>query len=551
MKKANIRFSIILALAVVSALVSCSKGDAPLGAFRVSATIASDTKLEYSVADAAITPAWKVGDEVFGYDDKGSVFTFTVNSVSEGKAILDVGEYQPGQAKYLYAVYYPGKGVADIEDEAIAVDLSSQSGILNADFPLIMTSTGRIQNNEVSLNFSCSSSILALKQFKVKAGERITSVKITGVTVDGEINSVHGMMDVIASESTGTVTVATDLTADADGVAEGPVFLSVLPSKDTRIGIVAVAENGTEYATSTLIAGVDVEEGNYYYVSKNMGEAVAEIVETGEKFATINNAFERANESTVPVTIKLDKNVTVTDTILLKNALNCLTYIDFNGYKISASLKGKAILNIKSDVVLEDNSPEGDGGLENTYANAESRAIYMRYDKISVTINGGVYASKADDGVAYFRGISSKIVVNGGKFINKRTAGGEAFYIYGSTGISGTINGGSFIDVNGGNAQAIRSGNGAQIKIYGGYFHNGSSTGDVLGQATATGFVGNVYGGFFNKEINSTYIATGCEGKATSFTYEGRTYSYFVNDPSESKDGNATTVTDGDTSGWY
>lgn len=548
MKTFDFKLCIIATFAALAALTSCSKGDAPLGTFRVSATIASDTKLEYSVADAAITPAWKVGDEVFGYDDKGYEFTFTVSSVTDGKATMNIGEYEPGGAKVLYAVYYPGKSVSDIVDEAIAIDLSSQNGVLNSDFPLIMTATGRIRDNAVSFAFVNSSAVLSIKQLKVKAGATVDKIKISGVVCAGEINSIHGMMDVIGSDDKGTVIVNTDLTADASGLINTSLFVSVLPTAAARLGIMAVLDDGTEYATSSLIGSADIEAGNYYYVSKNMGEAVAEIVETGEKFATIHNAFERANESTVPVTIKLDKNVAVTDTILLKNASNCLTYIDFNGYKISASLKGKAILNIKSDVVLEDNSPEGDGGLENTYANTESRAIYMRYDKTSVTINGGVYASKADDGVAYFRGISSKIVVNGGKFINNRAKGGEAFYIYGSTGISGTINGGTFIDVNGGSAQAIRSGNGAQIKVYGGYFHNGTSTGAVLGQATETGFVGNVYGGFFNKEIKSTYIATGYCGASTSVVKDGLTYAYVV-EPNKSSD--SITVTDGDTSGWY
>jgi len=337
----------------------------------------------------------------------------------------------------------------------------------------------------------------------------------------------HGMMDLIPDDAVSSVTVATDLTADANGFISTPLYISVMPTPGAAIGLKAYSDKGEEYATLSMISSADIEAANYYYLSKKMGIAVAEIVETGELFASIHSAIERSNASLTPVTVKLRSDITVKDSIIVKNE-NCLTTIDFNGYTITGNLMGAPVLRVKSDLTLNDSSAGGNGGIVNTYANVNSRAIYVLWNSQLLTINGGTYSSKADTGVIYYRGISSKIVINGGKFINNRATGGSAVYIYGSTSISGVINGGTFICNNGGSGNAVRSANKAKVTINGGYFHNGTSSGQSVGQASTAGITGNVYGGYFNKALPAEYIATGHTGKAVSVEHDGLTYSYMV-----------------------
>jgi len=528
MKSIKTFFGIFAALAAIAASNSCTLEQQQAASFQISATIdAAATRLGFEAGDASLTPSWKVGDELFGYDDKGAKFTFTVTSVAGQEAVVDAGGYTPGNAQFIYATCYPGKSVADIANESLPVDLSSQNGLLGDGFPMILTATGRIRDGKVALSFRAATAVVGIRQIKVGAGEKIAKVVVTGVRATGVVSSDHGMMDLIPDDAVSSVTVATDLTADANGFISTPLYISVMPTPGAAIGLKAYSDKGEEYATLSMISSADIEAANYYYLSKKMGIAVAEIVETGELFASIHSAIERSNASLTPVTVKLRSDITVKDSIIVKNE-NCLTTIDFNGYTITGNLMGAPVLRVKSDLTLNDSSAGGNGGIVNTYANVNSRAIYVLWNSQLLTINGGTYSSKADTGVIYYRGISSKIVINGGKFINNRATGGSAVYIYGSTSISGVINGGTFICNNGGSGNAVRSANKAKVTINGGYFHNGTSSGQSVGQASTAGITGNVYGGYFNKALPAEYIATGHTGKAVSVEHDGLTYSYMV-----------------------
>lgn len=505
----------ILAAFAVIATASCNIMDNPAEGFSVNATIegVSSTKLDYQENADGIKPEWKVGDCIFGYDDCGREFSFSISSVTDGTATVNTGDYTPGTAKFLYAAYYPGKGVSDIVEEAVAVDLSSQSGTLDTDFPLIMTATGRIRGGNVSLAFKVESAIIGIRQIKVPGDAGISRLVVTGVRTSGEINSIHGMTEVAPDKETGSVEVAYN---------GAPVFISVLPAPDAQIGLTAIADDGTEYAVQTSIPETTIEAGNYYYTSKEMGECVAEIIETGELFADIHQAVERVNSSKLDsVTLKLRKEVSITDSLVLENGNGCLIKIDFNGHTITGGAEGHNLIRVRNNAVFEDNSPEGDGGVSVTIANKYTRAVYFNWNDCYLHVKGGRYSSRSESGVFYFRGMHSEIIFYGGTVENTRSAGGSAVYIYGSTGIGGTINGGVFINRNGGTYAAISNNASAELEVNGGYFHNGTSTGKPVTNAI-------VSKGYFNKAIEADMLASGSSCTPETTVHEGLTYNYTV-----------------------
>ncbi len=97
-----------------------------------------DILVAHDVIDNIVTPKWVEGDEIFGYDGTGT-FTFTVTAVDDsGVATFKAGDYTPTDGTTLHAVYYPGKDADDFTSGELAVDLTSQNGVLDGTAPAIM-----------------------------------------------------------------------------------------------------------------------------------------------------------------------------------------------------------------------------------------------------------------------------------------------------------------------------------------------------------------------------------------------------------------------------
>ena len=118
----------LLLFAALFCAVSCQHGldngqDLSNG-LKVEAVISQfgDTRVDYIPQNSEepyyIDAVWHVGDVIFGFDDQGQKFDFTVESVAAGVATLNIGSYVPGAATTLHAIYYPGKSSTDLEGES-------------------------------------------------------------------------------------------------------------------------------------------------------------------------------------------------------------------------------------------------------------------------------------------------------------------------------------------------------------------------------------------------------------------------------------------------
>ena len=422
--------------ALFVAAVSCQKSQ-PVdnGVLRVTATIEKSaiSRVSYETEGTSVKPSWDIDDEIFGYDSNGGTFTFTVTGIGEnGSAIIDPGAYSPKPGTNLYAVYYPGKGVGDLDEGEIRVDLSSQTGTLDTSSPLIMCATGSVVNGaggpEVSLKFYNQMAIVGVKQFKVKPGDAIASLTLKGVQPRGAVRKGSSGFGFVPDEgaSQAAINFKQPLKADGSGLVDEPQYFVVAPQRDAEILLYANGSSET-YVNLTDISTFDIVAGNYYYMSKKMGEGKVEIPELGTEFPSVAKAISAIEKSISTCTIRLLGDC-AEDTLTLNRPAK--TIIDLNGHTLltSITISGKAEICDSSD---------GSGQMGLPTSKSPDGDIYGRNISLTagseLTINGGTFTGRTVSPSSYdwiqiinCNGSSSsrvKLTINKGNFIGKSQAG--------------------------------------------------------------------------------------------------------------------------------
>lgn len=488
--------------ATLLAAVSCQKSDSPAsGVFKVNATIADPvaSRVSYDVGEISVKPSWSEGDEIFGYDSEGKTFTFTVTEVNkQGGAVIDAGAYAPQAGTRLYAVYYPGKGVEDIIGEEIEVDLSSQTGKLDESSPLIMCATGSVvsegDGTQVSLNFHNQTAIVGMKQFKVDPGTQVTGLTLHGVITKGKITSGSGGFGFIPDEETAKseILFSPALLADAAGVVSVPQYFIVAPQRDAEIIVYAESSSNT-FVNLTDISTFDIVAGNYYYMTKKMGEGKVEVPELGMVFPSVAKAISTIENTDTPCTIRLLADCPE-DTLTLSRPAK--TTIDLNGHTFLTSI------TISGKVEINDSSPEGSGGMGLPTVKSSDGDVYGRNIFLTagseLTINGGTFKGRTSSPSSYDHiqiincsGTSServKVTVNKANFIGRSQAG-----IMLVTQADVVINDGDF-QSSGTYGRNFRIRAGGKVTINGGTYYSDvtnviqfSSNADSNSSATVTG----------------------------------------------------------------
>lgn len=282
----------ILAISIIALLAaSCQKEELypQEEAFSATAVICGSvaTKVDYNSDPESnvITQRWSVGDEVFGYDDSGQSFTFEVTSINEssGKATFSLNGYEPKGATKAYAVFYPGKSGFGA-DGTLGVDLSSQNGILSAETPVLMCATSEIKGNNVEFSFRNQAAVIEVKKFQIEPGKTVSSFEIGGLVATGKFEVVDGEMALVPSTQPGTISASVNLTADADGIVDVPVFFVALETRNANI-TVAAKSGSTTYDNANSIPVTDVEAGHLYYMSKRLAQVAQVGTATYSSFA--------------------------------------------------------------------------------------------------------------------------------------------------------------------------------------------------------------------------------------------------------------------------
>ena len=366
---------LLFALCAVVALASCQKanetGIAPeQSSLKVTAVIADNaTKVDYDVIDNIVTPKWVEGDEIFGYDGTGT-FTFTVTAVDDsGVATFKAGDYTPTDGTTLHAVYYPGKDADDFTSGELAVDLTSQNGVLDGTAPAIMCATATVQGGEVSFKFLNQTAIIGVKKFQTNPNELINTFKASGLVATGTIKVVGEALALVPDTTPADMTIACNYAADATtGMYENPVYFIAMPTESAAIDIKATSSKGTEgiYSTPTAV-NANILAGNYYYMSKKLAsEHVARYSNDGGTTWTYTESLADAisgiatKKAKTNGKVELLKDVAQNEkiTISLKNFS-----FDGNGHTITAaSLTGAQTFAVdSSDISFENVKISGPG----------------------------------------------------------------------------------------------------------------------------------------------------------------------------------------------
>lgn len=364
MKKIS-RFVSILAILLFA--VSCQNSDIDggqtidNGKLNLTATIVSPdaTRVTYDVDNASthtITPSWTVGDEIIGWDDQGETFTFSVAAVDgSGRATLDAGSYVPGAATKLYAIYSPDNVEGDIAGGKLSVNLGTQSGVLDDDSPVLMCATAEITAGSASLSFENQTAIIGVTKFKLPAAATVTSISVDGLITSGTFEVDGGGNLVLTPDTTPATATAAGSWATGEGnICETAVYFATLPTAGANI-VLNANDGAKDYANLSAIATTNIVAGNYYYMSKNLASAVADV--NGVKYVTFGDAWAAANAATSPVTITLLEDCSAAAASVLDDTASGTgaVTLDLNGKTLSTEYQIE-IKNGRSLTVTDNSS---------------------------------------------------------------------------------------------------------------------------------------------------------------------------------------------------
>ncbi|MBQ7575613.1 MAG: hypothetical protein IJT26_03685 [Bacteroidales bacterium] len=539
-------FTLILGVALIASMHSCktieeNNGQIVEKKLKITAVIDGkmETRVSYNVDNTAntITPAWEVGDEVFGFDSNSNTFTISVTATGEEGATLEPdGSYSPTEGTTVYAIYAPGYSVSDLNDNTLSVNLAAQGGVLNASTPALMCATGSVNaDNELELHFANQTAIIGVKKFQlngVTAATNVTSMSVNGVITTGMFQVNDGVLELVPGTETGSITATHPnggWATDANGICEAGVYFAAMPTTEApEITLNAVA-GGIKYANVSAITASTMEPGKYYYMSKKLGGAVADV--DGVPYLTIDEAFAVAKKSNTDATITLLSDCEANSVLYINEAEPFGTgnvTLDLGIYTLTGVTSASSI-NINNRVF----TVKGTTG-KITSSSSDKYPLYAAGSSI-INIEGGTVESTGYR--CLYCGKNATINISGG---NITTDFGYGIYCLGNTNISGGriytgITGTSsnpraaviatgdsaVLNITGGTLETINNytagfwcyGEGAQVTVSNGeinakwiYFqNNGSNTVSITGGT----FTSSSYGVYLNGANARSFISGG------------------------------------------
>ena len=553
----------IITLSLFAALfcaVSCQHGldngqDLSNG-LKVEAVISQfgDTRVDYIPQNSEepyyIDAVWHVGDVIFGFDDQGQKFDFTVESVAAGVATLNVGSYVPGAATTLHAIYYPGKSSTDLEGDSpnysLPVNLDAQSGELDGDSPVLMCATSAISAGSVSFTFNSETAIIGVTRFKLPADATITSIELEGVVTRGTIAVDGGGSLVLTPDGTRRSVTATGSWATTGQICNTAVYFASLPTADAYLVLNATDDSANEYANVSTIAQKTIEAGLYYYTEKILDAPVAEVA--GVNYGTIDEAFAAANRATSAVTITLLADCSTAASLSIDSTQTGAVTLDLNGQTLTSTastygiwVRGARSLTVRDGagggkiasaaqyvIDVTGNAPDStikhftlqSGAINSTYSgSSNSTALHLISNKGKFEVTGGSISATNSKFRGIYVGNGSTVNVNN---FTVSTAGNCATVAKGTLNLNGgsfsregdycvyTSNAQSVVNIKGGTysqttkASALIYADYGEINVTGGCFNavNIRPVTSISGHSA----VARVTGGCFNKPLMNNVL---------------------------------------------
>ena len=504
-------------LALVFCAVSCQdKGLDSKEPVSISAVISDPMASRVTLADngTTLSPSWTLGDEVFGFDEAGNTFTFTVTDIVAGRATMSAGGYVAVDGRKVYAIYAPGKSVSDISENQLEVSIATQDGILDETAPFLMCATAVVDGTSISLSFENKVAVVGLKKFKVNpatAAMTVDHLLLDGAIAAGTFQVVGGNLELVPAGAPATITAAGTWETDAMGLYDAPVYFAVLPTADANLELHA-ASGSDSYVNLASIAQTTLEAGYYYRMSKIL-DAVADVA--GVKYDNIDDAWAVANAATSDVTVTLLANCSAVAQLALNNTGSGAVTLDLNN-KTLTTISSDDGISIGADRELIVNNV---GTLKNVGATASES--YVIYNEGTLTVNNGTITSD-------YRAIRSSgtTAINAGtvESTNSTLSSAYAFYNTGALTVTGgvftakrfplfntessstaAISGGTFSSTHtASGGAAVRAFNGT-VTVTGGLFSMSYSGGELFTVSS-----GKVYvtGGCFDRAISTDYTKT-------------------------------------------
>ena len=223
--------------------ISCQKeqnfseeNGAPVNEVIVKATIGSaDTKVSFTedATNNKLKAAWEETDHILGWDKDGNAIELKIASIDNGTAIFKPVEGSsdiPTSGK-VYMIYAPGKNKSNISSSSLEYDLSNQNG---DKLPALMTATGEVEDNVLSLSFTNQLAIVAVKnpKFPVTEETAITGLQLSGSNILTKVTfSVENEALKMEPSEEGDIARGCSFTTEADGTTtETMVYFAVLPN---------------------------------------------------------------------------------------------------------------------------------------------------------------------------------------------------------------------------------------------------------------------------------------------------------------------------------
>lgn len=305
-----------------------------------------ETRMSYDTTYNSILPHWEDGDEVFGFDNAGGTFTFTVTRSDNDEAELSVPDayqeiYQSNGATTLYAIFAPSYDENDIDltNNQLVIHLDDQSGVLNASTPALMCATGTIENGEVELHFTNQTAIIGVKKFQLNgtsSATTVTGLTLNGVITDGiiAVDPTTEKLKLTPGSTISSITASGSWETDASGICTTAVYFAAMPTDNADLTLSATTGTSS-FDNLSSIKQSDIEAGKYYYMSKKLGTPVAAIGR--ERYETLDAAWAAAKASATPCTVTLLSNITHNSRLDFSNDNNNAITLDLNGKILSTS----------------------------------------------------------------------------------------------------------------------------------------------------------------------------------------------------------------------
>lgn len=510
------------------------------GKLKITAVIDGEleTRVSYQVNDNnTITPSWQENDELIGFDSNGTKFTMSVTSVNTEtrEASLEIATegYAPAENTTLYVIYAPGYSTDSITtDNTLPVDLASQGGVLDASTPALMCATGTVNaNNELKLHFANQTAIIGVKKFQldeVSAVQTVTGLTLNGVITTGTFQVNEGVLKLVPGTETGSITATGSWDTSEKGIYSAGVYFAAMPTSDANLTLGATTAT-TRYLNVTEIPSSTLEPGKYYYMSKKLGGAVADV--DGVPYLTIDEAFAVAKKSNTDATITLLSDCEAHSVLSINEVEPFGTgnvTLDLGIYTLTGVTSASSI-NINNRVF----TVKGTTG-KITSSSSDKYPLYAAGSS-TINIEGGTVESTGYR--CLYCGKNATINISGG---NITTDFGYGIYCLGNTNISGGriytgITGTSsnpraavmatgdsaVLNITGGTLETINNytagfwcyGEGAQVTVSNGeinakwiYFqNNGSNTVNITGGT----FTSSSYGAYLSGANARSFISGG------------------------------------------